>query len=59
MNKKKIKEVLKRDLWWNVEECKENGLIDDIWTGTNIKYQINKDFSSNKFDTENIIKKKK
>ena len=41
MNKKKIKEVLKRDLWWNTIECKKNGLIDDIWTGSNINIQIN------------------
>ena len=28
--KKKLNEVLKRDLWWDAKTCLEYGLIDDI-----------------------------
>jgi len=28
--KKKLKEMLKRDLWWDAKTCLEYGLIDDI-----------------------------
>jgi ATP-dependent protease ClpP protease subunit len=31
MNNKKIKEVLKHDIWWSSKECTENGLVDGIW----------------------------
>ena len=30
INKKKIPKLLKHDLWWSAEECKKNGLIDEI-----------------------------
>lgn len=33
MNKTKIKEVLKRDIFWNSKTAIENGFVDDIWTG--------------------------
>jgi len=32
MNLKKIKDSLKHDLWWNVDKCIENGLVDAVWT---------------------------
>jgi ATP-dependent protease ClpP protease subunit len=41
MNINKIKNILKRDIWWDVNECKKNGLIDDIWYGNNINYNTN------------------
>jgi|TARA_B100001287_G_scaffold235848_1_gene208199 ATP-dependent protease ClpP protease subunit len=30
--KTKLKEILKHDLWWNVDTCMKYGLIDEIWT---------------------------
>lgn len=32
MNLKKIKKALKHDLWWNLDKCIENGLVDEVWT---------------------------
>lgn len=31
MKKKKIKEVLEHDLWWDADECIKNGLVDGVW----------------------------
>jgi ATP-dependent protease ClpP protease subunit len=31
MTDKKIKEVLKHDIWWSSDECIENGLVDGLW----------------------------
>ena len=30
--KKELNEILKHDLWWDVETCLKYGLVDDIWT---------------------------
>lgn len=30
--KKQLRRMLKHDLWFNVDECLENGLVDAIWT---------------------------
>lgn len=30
--KKQLRRILKHDLWYNVDECIKNGLVDDIWT---------------------------
>jgi ATP-dependent protease ClpP protease subunit len=30
--KKQLRRVLKHDLWYNVDECIENGLVDEVWT---------------------------
>jgi ATP-dependent protease ClpP protease subunit len=30
--KKQLRRMLKHDLWFNVDECIENGLVDEIWT---------------------------
>jgi len=35
MSDKKIKDVLKHDIWWSSEECLENGLVDELW-GSNL-----------------------
>lgn len=29
--KKKLDEILKHDLWWEVDKCMDYGLIDEIW----------------------------
>jgi len=31
MSEKKIKEVLKHDIWWGSSECIEHGLVDGVW----------------------------
>jgi ATP-dependent protease ClpP protease subunit len=46
MNKKTIKKVLTRDLWWDVDECLKHGLIDEIWTGSNIELNIKRELDS-------------
>lgn len=30
VNKRKLDEILKHDLWWNANTCLENGLVDEI-----------------------------
>ena len=54
MNIKTIKKVLKRDLWWDATECMKHGLIDDIWTGSRIGLNVNKEFGSEHFCTKNV-----
>ena len=29
--KTKLKELLKHDLWWNLDTCMKYGLVDEIW----------------------------
>jgi len=58
MDLKTIKKVLKRDLWWDSNECLKNGLIDEIWTGSNFNLKIKKEFNPDIFKTKQIIKKK-
>ena len=55
MDIKTIKRVLKRDLWWNVNECIKHGLIDGIWNGSRLSLTVNKDFSSEHFNTEKVV----
>jgi hypothetical protein len=33
---KKIKRILKHDLWWDINKCIQNRLVDKIWKGNNI-----------------------
>ena len=33
MSKTKIRDILKRDLFWNVDTAVANGLVDEVWTG--------------------------
>ena len=56
MDIKTIKKVLKRDIWWDVNESIKHGLIDDEWTGTKIMFEIKKDFGNDSFSTEKITK---
>ncbi len=58
MDLKTIKKVLKRDLWWDSNECLKNGLIDEIWIGSNFNLKIKKEFNPDIFKTKQIIKKK-
>ena len=32
--KKQLGEILKHDLWWDIEKCKSYGLVDEIWYHT-------------------------
>ena len=32
--KNKIKDILKHDLWWNVDNCLSYGLADELWERT-------------------------
>lgn len=57
MDLKKIKKQLKRDVWWDSTECLKNGLIDELYTGMKINIKINKEFESNKFNTNNLKRK--
>jgi ATP-dependent protease ClpP protease subunit len=59
MDLKTIKRVLKRDLWWESNECLKNGLIDEIWLGSKININIQKEFSVDTFKTKHILKKRK
>ena len=33
MSKTKIREILKRDVFWDAKTAITNGLVDDEWTG--------------------------
>ena len=59
MDIKTIKKVLKRDLWWDSDECLKHGLIDEIWTGSKFNINIQKEFSIDKFKTKETNKKRK
>lgn len=59
MEMSKIKKVMERDIWWDVDECTENGLVDGVWdsnmTSLNVKNLFNKgDFRTGKVDINNI-----
>jgi ATP-dependent protease ClpP protease subunit len=58
MDMKHIKKTLKRDLWWGSEECLKNGLVDEIWNGSKINVNINKEFSIDSFKTKQTNKKR-
>ena len=34
MNKTRIREILKRDLFWDSTEALSNGIVDEIWNGS-------------------------
>jgi len=54
MDIKTIKKVLKRDRWWDANECLNNGLIDELWNGCNINIGVNKEFGSENFCTKRV-----
>jgi ATP-dependent Clp protease protease subunit len=53
MSNKKIKEVLKHDIWWDYKECLENGLVDGLWDSNTTSLNINNLFNGNHFNTGN------
>ena len=59
MDMKLIKKVLKRDLWWESEECLTNGLVDEIWTGSKFNIDIKKEFGIDRFKTKETRSKRK
>ena len=59
MDIKLIKKVLKRDLWWESDECLTNGLVDEIWTGSKFNIDIKKEFSNCRFKTKETSSKRK
>ena len=32
--KKQLNDILKHDLWWDIEQCIKCGLVDEIWNRT-------------------------
>jgi ATP-dependent protease ClpP protease subunit len=54
MSEKKIKDVLKHDIWWGSSECIEHGLVDGIWD-SNITRVVVDDL----FKKESKFKKRK
>ena len=59
MDIKLIKKVLKRDLWWESNECLKNGLVDEIWLGSKYNIDIKKEFSIDKFKSKETSTKRK
>ena len=45
MNDKKIKSVLTRDIWWDMKECTENGLVDGVWDSNMTSLRVKNLFS--------------
>lgn len=55
MDMKTIKNVLKRDIWWDANECLKYGLVDSIWNGDSANLNIKNEFKTDTYDTNNII----
>jgi ATP-dependent Clp protease protease subunit len=55
MNMKTIKNVLKRDIWWDANECLKNGLVDSIWTGDSTNLNIKNEFKNDIYETNNVM----
>ena len=53
MSEKKIKDVLKHDIWWGSSECIEHGLVDGIWDSNITRVVVN-----DLFKKESKLKKK-
>jgi len=51
MKLKAIKKVLKGNLWWDINKCIQNGLVDEIWKDNNITITID--------DNNNLKNKRK
>jgi len=48
---KKIKECLKRDLWWGYKECLDAGLVDDVWGMQQTNMKVKHLFKDTQFDS--------
>ena len=40
-----------RDIWWDSDECTENGLVDAIWDSNGTSLRVNRLFSNSAFET--------
>jgi len=40
MTPKKIKEVLKHDIWWSSDECIDSGLVDGLWDSNSTSISV-------------------
>jgi ATP-dependent protease ClpP protease subunit len=59
MDMKTIKNVLKRDIWWDANECLKYGLVDSIWNGDNANLNIKSEFNMDAYDTNNVVSTKR
>jgi ATP-dependent Clp protease protease subunit len=59
MSIKKIKEVLKHDIWWDANECVLNGLVDGIHVGNHLNISILNRHNGTVFKSDKIYKSKK
>lgn len=55
MNMKTIKNVLKRDIWWDANECLKYGLVDNIWNGDSANLNIRNEFREDVYETNNVV----
>jgi ATP-dependent protease ClpP protease subunit len=51
MTDTKIKSIMTRDIWWDSDECTENGLVDAIWDSNGTSLRVNRLFSNSAFET--------
>jgi len=64
MKDSKIKSVLSRDIWWDMKECVENGLVDGEWDSNITKLKVlnlfdDKNFTTSKEESQQTSKKRK
>lgn len=55
MNNSKIKSVLSRDIWWDMEECHQNGLVDGVWDSNMTTLRIKNLFEAKTFETKTEV----
>ena len=55
MTNKKIKEVLKHDIWWGSAECIENGLADGLWNSNITSVAIQNPCTSYHYSTTQTV----
>uniref|UniRef100_A0A6C0KCJ9 Protease n=1 Tax=viral metagenome TaxID=1070528 RepID=A0A6C0KCJ9_9ZZZZ len=55
MNDTKIKAVMSRDIWWDMEECVDNGLVDGVWDSNMTSLHIKNLFQGKKFETNTHV----
>jgi ATP-dependent protease ClpP protease subunit len=56
MTDAKIKSVMARDIWWDSEECTENGLVDGTWDSGITSLNVTSLFTTSHFHTQNTQK---
>ena len=55
MDDKKIKTVMSRDIWWDMKECLENGLVDGVWDSNMTSLRIKNLFQEKDFSTKTDV----